>query len=66
MKQMKVIVLVKCVPDTETRVKIGSDGASLDATDVKWIVNPYDEYAVEEALRLVERAENPEVFFPRC
>ena len=49
---MKVVVLLKQVPDTETKIKIGSDGKSLDTSDVKWIINPYDEYAVEAALRL--------------
>ena len=35
------------------RVKIAADGKSIDEADVKWIVSPYDEYALEEALRIV-------------
>jgi len=42
-------------PDSETRVKIASDGKSLDEAGVKFILNPYDEFAVEEALRRKER-----------
>ena len=53
---MDIVVLVKQVPDTETKIKIGADGKSLDTSDVKWIINPYDEYAVEAALRLQESA----------
>jgi electron transfer flavoprotein beta subunit len=51
---MKIIVCVKQVPDTEARIRIGSDGASIAEADVNWIVSPYDEFAVEEALRLRE------------
>jgi electron transfer flavoprotein beta subunit len=48
-------VCIKQVADTETRVKVG-DGRSLDPTGVTWILNPYDEFALEEALRIRERA----------
>jgi electron transfer flavoprotein beta subunit len=51
---MKIVVCVKQVPDTETRVKIAPDGASIQESDVNWIVSPYDELAVEEALRIKE------------
>jgi electron transfer flavoprotein beta subunit len=50
---MNVLVFVKQVPDTETRIQI-RDGAP-DLSAVKWIVNPYDEFAVEEAIRIRER-----------
>jgi electron transfer flavoprotein beta subunit len=52
--KVNIVVLVKQVPDTETKIKIGADGKSIDTSDVKWIMNPYDEYAVEAALRLQE------------
>ena len=58
---MNIVVCMKQVPDTETRIKIGSDGRSIDPTDVEWVVNPYDEYAVEEALQIKERAGEGEV-----
>jgi electron transfer flavoprotein beta subunit len=51
---MKILVALKQVPDTETKIKIAADGKALDGGDVKWIVSPYDEYALEEALRLKE------------
>nr|WP_320130934.1 electron transfer flavoprotein subunit beta/FixA family protein [uncultured Holophaga sp.] len=52
---MKILVALKQVPDTETRFRIAPDGCSLDTADFKWITNPYDEYALEEALRIRER-----------
>lgn len=51
---MNHVVCIAYVPDTETKVKIGGDGKSIDETDVKWIVSPYDEYALEEALKTRE------------
>jgi electron transfer flavoprotein beta subunit len=51
---MKILVALKQVPDTETKVKVAADGRSLDPADVKWITSPYDEYALEEAIRLKE------------
>ena len=53
---MKSLVAIAYVPDTETRIKVAPDGKSLDETDVKWIVSPYDEFALEEALRAKEAA----------
>ncbi|HEX7077623.1 MAG TPA: electron transfer flavoprotein subunit beta/FixA family protein [Candidatus Eisenbacteria bacterium] len=50
---MNVLVFVKQVPDTETRVQI--QGGQVDVSSVKWVANPYDEFAVEEALRIRER-----------
>ncbi|MEA3287138.1 MAG: electron transfer flavoprotein subunit beta/FixA family protein [Candidatus Marinimicrobia bacterium] len=58
---MKIVVCVKQVPDTETKVVIGADGLSIDPGDVKYVINPYDEYAVEEALALKEAAGEGEV-----
>lgn len=52
---MKIVVCVKRVPDTETIIKIAPDGKSIDSTGIKYIMNPYEEYAVEEALRLKEK-----------
>jgi electron transfer flavoprotein beta subunit len=53
---MKILVALKQVPDTETKIKVAADGTSLDAGDIKWITSPYDEYALEEALRFKESA----------
>ncbi len=51
---MDIIVCIKRVPDTEARVKIAGDGASLDPSGVQFIMAPYDEIAVEKALQLKE------------
>ncbi len=51
---MKILVALKQVPDTETKIKVAADGRSLDPADVKWITGPYDEYALEEAIRMKE------------
>ena len=49
---MKIFVCVKQVPDTETKIKIAADQAGIEAAGVKWVMNPYDEFAVEEAVKL--------------
>jgi electron transfer flavoprotein beta subunit len=51
---MKIVVCVKQVPDTEARIKIAPDGKGIGEGDLNWIVSPYDEYALEEALKLKE------------
>lgn len=51
---MELIVCLKQVPDTEAMIKVGADGISIDETEIKWVMNPYDEYAVEEALKIKE------------
>lgn len=52
---MNIYVCVKQVPDTESKIAIGSDGAGIDTNNIKWILNPYDEFAVEEALKLRDK-----------
>ncbi len=49
------VVCIKQVPDTETRVKVAADGRTLDPAGVTMILNPYDEFAVEQALRVKEQ-----------
>ena len=51
---MKIVVCVKQVPDTETRVQIAPEGSAIVESDVNWIVSPYDEFAIEEALKIKE------------
>jgi electron transfer flavoprotein beta subunit len=58
---VKIAVCIKRTPDTETRVRIAADGTSLDETGVKFILNPYDEFAVEEALQRRDKAGGGEV-----
>jgi len=52
---MKLVACVNHVPDTETKVKVGSDNKSIDRTGVNFVINPYDEFAVEECLRWKEK-----------
>jgi len=52
---MKIVVCVKYVPDTATKIKIAATGAEVDFADVTFVVNPYDEFAVEEALKIKEK-----------
>jgi len=52
---MKIIVCVSLVPDSTTKVKISGSGKEIDDSGVSYILNPYDEFAVEEALRLKEK-----------
>ncbi|MDM8514944.1 electron transfer flavoprotein subunit beta/FixA family protein [Desulfobacterales bacterium HSG16] len=49
---MEIIVLIKQVPATELILSIAEDGKNVKKEDVKWVLNPYDEFAVEEALRI--------------
>lgn len=51
---MKIVVLVKRVPDTASVFKIGADNRSVDLTGLKYVMSPYDEHAVEEAIKLKE------------
>src|SRR5690349_5390693 len=50
---MNLLVFVKQVPDTETRIQL--QGGAIDTSSVKWVANPYDEFAIEEALRIREK-----------
>ena len=52
---MKIAVCVSHVPDTATRIKIGADRKVIDQSGVTYVINPYDEYAVEEALKTKEK-----------
>jgi len=51
---VNIIVLVKQVPDTEAKIRIADDGNQIDEASISFIVNPYDEYAIEAALQLKE------------
>lgn len=58
---MKLLVLVKQVPDTATQVKVTGDSRGIDTAGITWIVSPYDEFALEEALRIKEKRGQGEV-----
>lgn len=59
---MKIFVCVKQVPDTETKIKLGPSGKAIDPAGVKWIMNPYDEFAVEEAVKTRDANPGSQVF----
>ena len=58
---MKILVMIKQVPDTATQMKIAGDGRAIDTAGITWIVSPYDEFAVEEALKIKEKRGEGEV-----
>jgi electron transfer flavoprotein beta subunit len=63
---MKVIVPVKRVVDYNVKVRVKSDGTGVDIANVKMSMNPFDEIAVEEAVRLKEKGVVTEVIAVSC
>ena len=58
---MKVLVAIKRVVDYNVKVRLKPDGSDVDIVGVKMSINPFDENAVEEALRLKERGQVAEI-----
>ena len=52
---MKILVPVKRVPDPATTIRVLADGSGIATDNVKWVINPFDEIAIEEALRIKEK-----------
>ncbi len=52
---MNIVCLIKQVPSTETKVRINPQTGFVDTGEVEWVINPYDEYAIETALRIKEK-----------
>ncbi len=63
---MKVLVPVKRVVDYNVKVRVKSDGSGVDIANVKMSMNPFDEIAVEEAVRLKERGVVTEIVAVSC
>ena len=63
---MKVLVSVKRVVDYNVKVRVKSDGSDVDIANVKMSMNPFDEIAVEEAVRLKEKGAATEVIAVSC
>jgi electron transfer flavoprotein beta subunit len=63
---MKIIVAVKRVVDYNVKVSVKSDGSGVDITNVKMSMNPFDEIAVEEAVRLKEKGVATEIIAVSC
>lgn len=55
MTDMNIFICIKQVPDTDTKIKLNADSSGIDTAGIKWIVSPYDENAIEEALRVKEK-----------
>ncbi|MBC7660435.1 MAG: electron transfer flavoprotein subunit beta/FixA family protein [Chitinophagaceae bacterium] len=58
---MKILVFLKKTPDTESKIQISSNNSAIENGDVKFIISPYDEYAIEEAIQLKEKNAGTEV-----
>lgn len=63
---MKVFVCLKQVPDTETKIKVAADQSGIDTAGIKWVMNPYDEHAVEEAIKFREKNPTAQVWALTC
>jgi electron transfer flavoprotein beta subunit len=58
---VKILVPVKRVPDPATTIRVLADGSGIATDNVKWVINPFDEIAIEEALRIKEKRGEGEV-----
>ena len=63
---MKILVTVKGVVDCNVKVRVKSDGTGVDIANVKMSLNPFDEIAVEEAVRMKERGAATEIIAVSC
>jgi len=52
---LNIVVCLKQVPATDSRIRPAAGGKDVDLSGVEWVLNPYDEYAVEQALQLKEK-----------
>jgi len=52
---VKILVPIKRVPDPATTIRVLPDGSGIAVDNVKWVINPFDEIAIEEALRIKEK-----------
>ncbi len=59
---MKIAVCIKQVPDTETKLKLKADASGIDPAGIKWVINPYDENAIEEAIKTRDANPGSQVF----
>jgi len=58
---LNIVVCIKRTPDTETKIRLGPEGTSIDPDGVKFIISPYDEFAIEAGLQVKEAAGDGEV-----
>jgi electron transfer flavoprotein beta subunit len=58
---MNILICIKQVPDMESKFKVNTEGTWYDRADLAWRMNEYDEYAVEQAVRLKEQVGNADL-----
>lgn len=63
---MNIVVIIRQTPDTETKIKIGQKPSEIDTIGITWIINPYDEFAIEKALKIKEKINAGEVILLAC
>ena len=63
---MNIVVIIRQTPDTETKIKLDSESKKIDNAGITWIINPYDEFAIEKALRIKEKINSGEVILLAC
>lgn len=63
---MNIVVLIRQTPDTEAKIKIGTESNKIDHSGITWIINPYDEFAIEKALKIKEQVGSGEVVLLAC
>ena len=65
-KPMNIVVIIRQTPDTETKIKLGGESNKIDNTGITWIINPYDEFALEKGLKIKEQINAGEVVLLAC
>src|SRR5918994_422671 len=63
---MKILVAIKRVVDFNVKVRVKGDGSGVETANVKMSMNPFDEIAVEEAVRLKEKGAASEIIVVSC
>lgn len=58
---MNILICLKQVPDTSIRIQLSKDNTGIDTSNIEWIINPYDEFALEEALRIKESSPDTKI-----
>ncbi len=58
---MKIFCLMKQVPDTEVQPRVNHDQTDIDRDNIKYVINPYDEFAIQEASRLKTKYPDSEI-----
>src|SRR3989338_7632665 len=63
---MNIVVIIRQTPDTEAKIKLGLEKNKIDPNGITWIINPYDEFAIEKALKIKETINTGEVILFAC